>query len=478
MNLTILVEFLSRVARGECGFEDLHPTFWDPALFSEDFHRALVRFHWSAIRFVPASSIDEQSAVSAVNQDGNAIAFIPRYLLTQEMCEIAVRSDPELLPEVPYARRNYAMCFSAIARHPSDDVLAAINDEWLDENLCKVFVHGQDTISFSELPQRLHIEAMCVAIGSSGLSQLGEIPQNLRTDRVCLAFAMSGTASIGELPLHLLNQEVINHAQFDNLNEVPVGYRSYDVCIRAVRNNPLDLSFVPVNQRTHEIVRSAVSQNGAALEFAGAILDDDIVSLAVFQNSDALQWVPDSMRTKRVAAIAAKDPVAIIQLPRSICDEDSFLDIAKHLTYKQFHKIRNNDLDGSLVAYLISICGKLLKYISPEEQTQELCRMAFANQYTHLEQLPIKTRSREACVAAIRVRPRSLEHVPGMYQFDDNDPDLCELAISADPRAIAFVPVNHPRSTQLVGLALALALDRDIKDMQKCQQRRHLHPAK
>ena len=68
--------------------------------------------------------------------------------------------------------------------------------------------------------------------------------------------------------------------------------------IEAVENNGLALKDYEVWNDYPEVVRAAVTQNGLALEFASAALQNDsgIVFAAVRQNGKALEYASDTLK--------------------------------------------------------------------------------------------------------------------------------------------------------------------------------------
>ena len=82
-------------------------------------------------------------------------------------------------------------------------------------------------------------------------------------------------------------------------NKEDEGY--YYLCM--VKEDGTKLDDVPLHYRSKEICTVAVKQNGKALQFVpGCLIDMEICTVAVKQNGKALQFVPGHLKTKELCS--------------------------------------------------------------------------------------------------------------------------------------------------------------------------------
>lgn len=89
---------------------------------------------------------------------------------------------------------------------------------------------------------------------------------------------------------------------------VPLGKRTPEVCLAAVRHYGLALEFVPLEKRTPEVCLAAVQRNGLALQFVPP--DErtyEACLAAVRQCGSALKWVQLKMKTPEMCLVAVEN---------------------------------------------------------------------------------------------------------------------------------------------------------------------------
>jgi hypothetical protein len=419
MNLATLIDILNAVKTHNTGFGDLNPAYWDPALFTGDFHRSLVRFHWSAAMFVPAECLDNDLYTEIVLKDPHSLQVVPvnsLNIVLQQVFDLEPTRVYELLALTHAEYLEYDTCLAAVqhADYDINMVLQLIPNQFRTQELCRAFIENSD-------------------------SNLEDLPPDLQFDNMCIEMALRGYASINQVPEGLRTQEVYERAYFHSLEEIPECCRSDALCMKAVTWDGSDIRFVPDRCLSDVIVLQAVTTTGAALEFVQeAWLNNGVIAAALHSDPIAIAWVPQSLR----------------EIPE-------FRDAAIQLIGK-IASIPIDKLNDSFVKAIVAAEGRLLMELSLHFHTAEICDLAFAQHQLSLSKFPEEMKSREACLASVRYSWRSLRRVPEKYLFDCNLPDVCETAIRKSPFAFKYVPTNHANYVELQTLAIRIAIERGI----------------
>ncbi len=92
-----------------------------------------------------------------------------------------------------------------------------------------------------------------------------------------------------------------------NLQDVPEGMRTPEVCLETVKQDGMALEFVPEKLKTKELCRAALQNDGMALQYVrDGLKDDALCRTAVRQDGTALEFVPEKLKTPSLCAEAAE----------------------------------------------------------------------------------------------------------------------------------------------------------------------------
>ena len=87
---------------------------------------------------------------------------------------------------------------------------------------------------------------------------------------------------------------------------------------------------------------------------------------------------------------------------------------------------------------LVSIDGSLIRYISEDNITDEICKIAIKQYKYAFRRIPDNKKTIEICKIAIRRDAWALEFVPD----DKKTIEICEMAVRQNKDALHFVPSN------------------------------------
>lgn len=442
MQLEQLVNVLTTVRTIGHGFAALPPGYWDPSIFGREFHRSLVRFHWSAAQYVPLECLDEEILIHILREDSRAVHFIPhgqlhsilqRYFRMHDarISEI-VRQIPTTWTMVPVdlRRATLSRCIEE-ANGDLTELLAEIPQDYLDIDVyIEAFQSCNDPFALlRNIPLDYHTRELCAAFAMSDQNLfLDDIPADLQSDQMCLVMALDGRADLLDVPEHLRTQEVYERVLFTSLQDIPPENRSLTLSISALESDGQDLQYVPEQ-----------------------FLCDEIFLLAVKNNGLALQWVPmESRNDGLVTAAMESDPVSIIYAPLAFRETQLFTQGARNLV-GQIGKIPEELLDEAFALAIVQADWRLLIELPIRLHSPDVCEAAFANQAL-LIQFPQEKRTRQVCLASVKHRWRSLRHVPIEHLLDGHEPDIAQVAIMNNGFAIRYVPITHPRIVEFQSL--------------------------
>lgn len=422
-------------------------------MFTREFHRSLVRFHWSAAMFVPGDCLDDRLYMEMLLSDPNSLQLVPEdrmrnvlaavFINPQARIAEIVRLRPQALPLVPERlRRNILL--QCIVDEPDavQDLLATIPSDYLDYDVCLLAIqvsHFSETV-LECIPSIHRTREICKIFIEKSDSWLEHLPSELRSDNMCLEMALVGHASIDLVPQHLRTQEVYERVHFRSLAEIPADCRSDAICSKAVRWNGDNIAFVPKDIMTDEMILQAVMRTGTALRLIPPerMLNPAVVATALSSDPAAAVWAPEESRNSQAFRIAAERLIG------------------------RMGEIPDAQLSEGFIQAIVAADGRLLIEVPLRYHTPEICEIAFRDKRLLLSKFPDEKKSRGACLASVRVSWRSLRRVPISHLLDGNQPDISEAAILNGPCAFRYVPIEHPMLEHLRALAINTSVGRGL----------------
>ena len=188
-------------------------------------------------------------------------------------------------------------------------------------------------------------------------------------------------------------------------------------------NGRLIAGIPPTNKNYNELCKIAVSQNSSALDYVPEELrTPELYKIAVSQDSLALRLIPQELRTPELCKIA-------------VSQNGEALD---YVPYK-LHT-------PELCKIAVSNNGWALQYVP--DLTPELCKIAVSQDGYALAILPEELLTPDLCKIAVSNNGRALQYVPRELRT----PELCKIAVSQNGDALDFVP-KELRTPELIKIA-------------------------
>jgi hypothetical protein len=204
------------------------------------------------------------------------------------------------------------------------------------------------------------------------------------------AIGNNAESSMNDASSHAYYHSIVSN-DANTLFTVPLNYRTFDICMAAVKRDGLAYRSVPPILRTAKLRLTAVQQNMVVLEELTFRETKEVMALLFVEFAGSfIQHVPEYLHTPEICLEAVK-----------------------------------ND-------------GYALEHIRSDLRTLEICLAAVKTNGRVLEYVPVRLRTAEVCWIAIKQCGETLEFVPREICTWE----LCLAAVQRDGWALQYVPVE------------------------------------
>ena len=314
------------------------------------------------IKYVPENMKTPEMFLEMVRSYGRyGLEYIPENMKTPEICMEAVKRDGLALQYVPENMRTPEMCMEAVNKYPiyfeyfggslseMPTALQYVPENMRTPEICMEAVK-QDLNALKYIPENLKTEELYLNLAKSQpgyvteykdkttkiyiSSVLGLIPENMRTFEICLKEVKNNTFALRYVPENMKTYELyLNLAKGTDLFFFPENMRTPEICIEALKNNRRALQYLPESMRTPEICMEAVKNNGYSLQYVPESMKTlEICMEAVKSCRDAIEYVPDEFKTDEFYIQLLNDGVDLNigkHIPREILTQEMCLLISK-----------------------------------------------------------------------------------------------------------------------------------------------------
>ena len=190
----------------------------------------------------------------------------------------------------------------------------------------------------------------------------------IKTDPKCIQHIRKQTRSLRSLVIDI-----------DGMTLKHIWKKDYYLCLRAVKDNGMALEFVPRRFKSPQMCFQAVRTTARALALVPDRLKTEKMCLqAVRRNGDTLEFVPDRLKTKKVCHAAVDDnPIAL----KYISLEDQTDEMYQLVKFNRYIKALSY-----VYRQTEEMCLKLVKennlaLMYVHDQTEEICIESVKNDY-------------------------------------------------------------------------------------------------
>jgi hypothetical protein len=233
--------------------------------------------------------------------------------------------------------------------------------------------------------------------------------------------------------IQLASREI--RRNFDILKEFVTFIEYYDDGEEFVRHR---LKYIqPSTPRYDELCKIAVSKSSNALQYVPEELrTPELCKIAVSKSIDTLQYVPEELRTPELCKIAVSNDARALQY---VPDELKTPELCKFAVEQHgwaLHYVPKEMITPALCKIAVSLNSYALSAVPTELKTPELCRIAVSKSIDALQYVPEELKTPELFKIAVSNDADALRYVPDELKT----PELCEFAVSKSGDALQYVP--------------------------------------
>jgi len=210
-----------------------------------------------------------------------------------------------------------------------------------------------------------------------------------------------------------------------------------ELCELAVSQNGNVLQFVPEERRTERMCFTAVSKDGYALQYVPEELRTERMCFtAVSNKGSALGYVSKELRTERMCFTAvSNNGYALQYVPEELKTERMcFTAVSKDGNALQYVP---EELKTERMCFTaVSKDGYALQYVPEELKTEQIYLALVKNDGSALRVVPKELRTERMCFTAVSKSGRALGYVPDEMKTER----MCFTAVSNYGSALGYVP--------------------------------------
>ena len=141
------------------------------------------------------------------------------------------------------------------------------------------------------------------------------------------------------------------------------------------------------------------------------IITERVAKLMFDCNSGYVRYIPEKYLSNEMIKQALEDGNKIISvIPKKFMTKEN-VEMALKKDPNEIFKLPE-DIMAQYLNFAISLNGKILGSIPHEKKTEELCRIAFDNDYMTFKYIPHKFKTQEMCIIALKKNPKLIRNVP------------------------------------------------------------------
>ena len=314
--------------------------------------------------------------------------YIDKYL-TQDICNKVVKENPELFKKIPNQYKTLEMIkennkdlieFLPISLWDKEAFLYICRNNIKPKNMSlynKKYLHDKiEDIIDDELIQ---------VLAHSSLETFKLIPKKYLTSELYLVLIQYNGNEMQNIPLENINIEIVEEAiktGAECLPFIPDKFLSKHIYDMAVHYNALNMLYVPEEYRTQEMYNA-------------------------YYNIQKHQFhkIPDKYKTEQLCQLACKDNIKnILDIPKKLKNKNFILSLEnKQDAVLEFIKCVV-PVDNDIILHFVKQNGLCLKYVNKEHITEEMARIAFANDQASILHFPDHLVNEETIINIIKMQ--------------------------------------------------------------------------
>jgi hypothetical protein len=246
---------------------------------------------------VPKELIDKELALITIKRNNNEFEDVPNEIMDIELCREAFKGkfNSNLYNCVPNHLKVEEI--SLIAAKRSFDAFMDLPKSLITKELCLKAIRNY-RLRIECIPKELLCEDIYLEYIEIDGNMIMDFPKDVITDLICIK-AISRGVHISSIPPELIGDYICYPYVKNwgtNLKDIPLCFRTRELCKTAVKNHGKALLYTPKKFRDMELIIEAVKTYGMLLKVLPIeYKTKEVCEIAVEQNAEALKYVPQEI---------------------------------------------------------------------------------------------------------------------------------------------------------------------------------------
>ena len=265
------------------------------------------------------------------------------------------------------------------------------------ETLDTLHVHVQSLMVTLPENKKTYKNCKLAVINYSNSLQYVRLFEDKKTDEICKLAVQNNLVRLSEEKITFV-RNIIEDKIIKLVLAVQNNIIWSDEMIKyAIKCNCVEvLQDMPIENITDEIIKLAVQNNSKALGYIPIEkLSDEICMLAVKNNYKALGYIPIEKSSNEICMLAVQN------------------------NYKAFQYVPKNKTSDEIIKIAVKNNSKVLRYVPIEKMSEEIIKLALKNNGYVIIHVPIEKMSEEIIKLALENNSYILLHIPESKITDD-----------------------------------------------------------
>lgn len=276
------------------------------------------------------------------------------------------------------------------------------------------------------LPTNPHYPKLCKEAIKEFPRCIAYLSPDVLTEELCEYAASIDGNILDAIPPQFMTQRVCMIAVSKNSNAlswVPEALKTQEMCDIAIQNDPMAYPYIPEKFKTGKMLVH-LAKAGMLYAIPPVQRTPEFCKMSVSKRGHSLQDVPKEHITPELCTIAVNaDPQAILYVPEKLLTQKLFNTAGEH-------------------KHVINYIASNMDHNKLLSDNPTLIKMAVEHTPSLIGSLPFKYRTPEMITTAVKKDGMALGSLSVYRDRNLKTPEVCEIAVHQNPRAIAYVPDN------------------------------------
>lgn len=400
----------------------------------------------------------------AMSKNASSFKYVPIEIITPNMCFQYIESEHDL-EYIPAPLLTFEMCLCAINKikidcyndvfsryhNPFDTIFKCIPKSLWNKELCIEVLKCGGYNTFKNIPEQLWTDEICKIAIKNGVSEgFKRISKKYITKELCIEGISKCPYIIFDIPQECLTEDLwliyAKSVYVDGtyFKQIPNEFLTPIVLKELIYSNPNLLRSFPKEVRTSEVCTIAIEKNGTLLRSIPIPLRTEDICLKAVKNchdsKSVFPAIPKKVLTSQIYLFALiNNNCKVSDIPEAVLTEEfvyDYLSCCENVKY--FLNFPKNIISKRICELAYKKGIKDLKVFPDEYITKEMCDyiIHLPNRWHTLDNLPIKKRTADICLEAVKYCAANIQYVP----VNLITKEICDIALSYNDDYLKYVP--------------------------------------